>query len=632
MQSTPLREAKSIQLRVVDGTPSNLKQFILNSYITDYFPLKTHEQVYFYTTGNNGGFFKKNSVGKKTKVRVVHTNPPDVTVLVTGRTEILLDGVSVGRRGTSLSLSPLKVQQPLAVPASNQEEAELCNALKYVDLDDMCQYIQSKTGKQVAVNTPRKEVEAQYIEAAKAAHSQAVLGSQKERKDVSETTPSTTDEAVSRYFQQSMCIEQGVSLPSLASFPSISKKRNGYHEDSLNMSQRHGAMGHHIQGIAGPPAPSLSPFAEDAGPSAPLDIYLASIYKHVGIQPPIESERQQSAFSSGALTSRKTQEINFRDFQSIKLLGEGGFGRVYLMKYLKTKVAVKFLIEEKDFSHPLLPDDDDPLLKPLTEKQLHKLKEEASLMEAMRHNKIVQFYGICVNPPAIVTEYMERGSMLDVIRLAKANPLEAKKLTWMRRVRMLKDAAEGLVYMHNSPHGTILHRDLKTPNLLVDKNYSVKIADFNLSRLIEEAELTSSRQTTSIAELNPRWLAPEVLEGKHPIKASDVYSFGIVMWEMLTYKLPWAQLSMYAIPGRVREGERPPILDMASIPGANEPAASVVIPEYVALMKHCWAQNPKDRPCIETVCDRLDFILRVAWRDVRTQGSVSSDGRSSDGF
>jgi serine/threonine protein kinase len=168
-----------------------------------------------------------------------------------------------------------------------------------------------------------------------------------------------------------------------------------------------------------------------------------------------------------------------------------------------------------------------------------KIQAEAGLLASLRHPHIVTFMGICKAPPCIITELCSNGSLLDVVKRARASPALAAELTWPRRLRMALDAATGMLYLHAlSP--PLIHRDLKSPNLLVDVHWRVKIADLGMSKVLEEATAATGSCNTAGAPDNPRWLAPEVLEGRRPTAASDVFSFAVVLWEMLTWELPWA--------------------------------------------------------------------------------------------
>jgi serine/threonine protein kinase len=160
-------------------------------------------------------------------------------------------------------------------------------------------------------------------------------------------------------------------------------------------------------------------------------------------------------------------------------------------------------------------------------------------MAHLRHPNVVQFLGHCSNPPAIITEHCARGCLYDVIQRAIHSPDE---LPWSRRLEMALDAAKGMLYLHTR-RPPIVHRDLKSPNLLVDEHSRVKVADFNLSKIWEE----NAAMTSTMSSINPRWVAPEVLDGQRATMAADVFGFGVVLWELLTWQLPWGNGNMWLV-------------------------------------------------------------------------------------
>ena len=118
------------------------------------------------------------------------------------------------------------------------------------------------------------------------------------------------------------------------------------------------------------------------------------------------------------------------------------------------------------------------------------------MMASMRHPNVVMYLGVCTDPPLVVTEYCARGSLCDVLKRAGHSPATAAALDWPRRLAMALDAAKGMTYLHSSDP-PVIHRDLKSPNLLVDRHWRVKVCDFNLSRVLEESAVVSS----------PYWIA-----------------------------------------------------------------------------------------------------------------------------
>ncbi|EFN53893.1 hypothetical protein CHLNCDRAFT_13716, partial [Chlorella variabilis] len=147
--------------------------------------------------------------------------------------------------------------------------------------------------------------------------------------------------------------------------------------------------------------------------------------------------------------------------------------------------------------------------------------------------------------------------------------------------------ARGLLYLHRrSP--PIIHRDVKSPNILVDQHWRAKIADFNLSKILGAAGDTEG-------PTNPIWLAPEIaLNDAEATAASDVYSFGMVLYELLTWKLPWEGYNAF----QVRPGLRHQ--------GCSEPGLSLLFSN----LPECWAEEPGNRPTFDDIVPRLNDMLK----------------------
>jgi len=228
--------------------------------------------------------------------------------------------------------------------------------------------------------------------------------------------------------------------------------------------------------------------------------------------------------------------IPFDELQLGTLLGRGSYAEVYRATWHGTEVAAKrFTLpsgstdSEAEFSTTLLT----------------KIKSEADLLATIRHPHVVSFLGMCSDPPCMVTELCSQGSLFDAMRRCKSDPNLAANFTWKQRLDILIDAAAGMLHLHQrTPQ--ILHRDLKSLNLLVDSAWRAKIADLGLSKLLEEAT-TETHAGSTASNMNARWLAPEVLETGKWLPASDVYSFGVVMWELLTWELPWNHINQFMV-------------------------------------------------------------------------------------
>jgi serine/threonine protein kinase len=182
----------------------------------------------------------------------------------------------------------------------------------------------------------------------------------------------------------------------------------------------------------------------------------------------------------------------------------------------------------------------------------------------------------------IVTEFVKQGALKEIL----ANP--AIKLPWHQRQRLLRSAALGINYLH-SLHPVIVHRDLKPSNLLVDENWNVKVADFGFARIKEE-NATMTRCGT------PCWTAPEVIRGEKYSEKADVYSFGIVMWQVVTRKQPFAGRNFMGVSLDVLEGRRPQI-------------PTECTGELRKVMKKCWHGEANKRPSMESVVAFFDRAL-----------------------
>ncbi|KAG4180561.1 hypothetical protein ERO13_A10G172600v2 [Gossypium hirsutum] len=180
-------------------------------------------------------------------------------------------------------------------------------------------------------------------------------------------------------------------------------------------------------------------------------------------------------------------EILWEDLTIGDQIGQGSCGTVYHGLWFESEVAVKV------FSKQEYADD-----------VINAFREEVSLMKRLRHPNVLLFMGVVVSSQrlCIVTEFLPRGSLFQLLQR------NTTKLGWRRRVSMALDIARGMNYLHNC-NPPIIHRDLKSSNLLVDKNWTVKVGDFGLSRLKHKTYLT-----TKSGKGTPQWMAPEVLRSE----------------------------------------------------------------------------------------------------------------------
>ncbi|KAL3681993.1 hypothetical protein R1sor_000015 [Riccia sorocarpa] len=283
-------------------------------------------------------------------------------------------------------------------------------------------------------------------------------------------------------------------------------------------------------------------------------------------------------------------EILWEDIVLGEQIGQGSAGTVYHGMWLGSDVAVK-VFTGQEYTLELLED----------------FKKEVAIMKRLRHPNVLLFMGAVTSPEhlSIVTEFLPRGSLF---RLLHRN---TQGLDWKRRLRMALDVARGLNYLHNTTP-PIVHRDLKSSNLLVDKNWTVKVGDFGLSRLKHSTYLSakSGRGT-------PQWMAPEVLRNEPSTERSDVYSFGVILWELATEEIPWNGLNPMQVVGVVGFMNR-----RLQIPDNIDK-------KYAQLIETCWDSDPNSRPSFEELVSILKDMQKQASTATPDQTSSSKYSKSS---
>ncbi|KAM3612963.1 uncharacterized protein V6R79_017989 [Siganus canaliculatus] len=261
-------------------------------------------------------------------------------------------------------------------------------------------------------------------------------------------------------------------------------------------------------------------------------------------------------------------EIDPRHLTFIKELGTGQFG---VVKYGKWQglhdVAIK-MIKEGSMS------EDDFI-------------EEAKIMMKLRHENLVQLYGVCTKqrPIYIVTEFLSNGCLLTYLREGlKQHP------TAVQLLEMCKDVSEGMAYLESQQY---IHRDLAARNCLVDGIGTVKVTDFGLSRYVLDDEYTSSAGS----KFPVRWSPPEVLLYCKFSSKSDIWAYGVLMWEVYTLgRLPYERLNNTEIVDQVSRGLR---LYRPQL--ANERVYSI--------MSSCWLDKADERPTFEELALTVQDLL-----------------------
>jgi len=224
----------------------------------------------------------------------------------------------------------------------------------------------------------------------------------------------------------------------------------------------------------------------------------------------------------------------------------------------------------------------------LTEQVMRAFREEVKTLSQLRHENVVMLVGACTDPKklSIITEWVPRGALRDVLL---NNHI---KLNFNNVLKMAMDVACGMAYLHSR---RIIHRDLKSHNLLVDESWTVKVADFGYAKPL------STDESTALTEVGTSgWVAPEVLDGDNGYnKSVDVFSYGVCLWEMITRGSSNPLCGLPAL-RYYREVEAN---NMPSIP-AWCPAP------FARLIQSCWAFRPEARPDFPAIIAGLRAIMQ----------------------
>ncbi len=270
-------------------------------------------------------------------------------------------------------------------------------------------------------------------------------------------------------------------------------------------------------------------------------------------------------------------------------LGEGGFGIVYKGIWNYVDVAIKKLMME------------------LSESVMQEFEKEVEVHSKLRNPYIVQIFGI-TETYGMVMEYMSRGSLRNVL---EKNLRE--EFSWTMRSKIAMDMLIGLSYLHQKQ---IIHRDLKSLNVLLDDQYKAKLADFGLAKVRSEISSRNSAQSGG-AKGTTQWMAPEIFISLNPeyTTKTDVFSFGIVLWELAAHEYPYKNANPNVVPVLVMQGLR-----------ETFPLGTPEV--YAQLAQQCWDGAPDKRPTVDEAIRHLKS-MNVGSSDASTQSSSISPVNSN---
>jgi len=276
---------------------------------------------------------------------------------------------------------------------------------------------------------------------------------------------------------------------------------------------------------------------------------------------------------SGFASDNDGYTIKIAKLEIKRKIGEGAFGCVYLGIFNRIEVAIKQLSKAN-----------------VTAQDIKEFMAEADLMRNLPpHPNVVLFRGVTVppDPLSIVTDYCNGGSLNEFLR---RNP----KVPISKKIQFIKDIAKGMVHLHCAiPGREVIHRDLAARNILL-RNGVALITDFGLSRVkVSVDDYQKTRQNVGPV----KWMSPESLfENKYSTK-SDVFSFAVVIYEIIAQEPPWKDLNAVQVVGKVSKGHRMVLPESCECP-----------PVLKDLMGKCWAQLPADRPDFKKICSSLEGL------------------------
>ncbi|XP_030261279.1 mitogen-activated protein kinase kinase kinase 7 isoform X2 [Sparus aurata] len=261
------------------------------------------------------------------------------------------------------------------------------------------------------------------------------------------------------------------------------------------------------------------------------------------------------------------EEINYEDIEVEEVVGRGAFGVVCKAKWKGKDVAIKTIESESERKAFIV---------------------ELRQLSRVNHPNIVKLYGSCHSPVCLVMEYAEGGSLYNVLHGAEPLPYytASHAMSWCFQ------CSQGVAYLHGMKPKALIHRDLKPPNLLLVAGGTVlKICDFGTACDIQ-THMTNNKGSAA-------WMAPEVFEGSNYSEKCDVFSWGIILWEVITRRKPFDEIGgpAFRIMWAVHNGTRPPLIK--NLPKPIE-----------SLMTRCWSKDPSQRPSMEEIVKIMTHLMK----------------------
>uniref|UniRef100_A0A1L8DL26 mitogen-activated protein kinase kinase kinase n=1 Tax=Nyssomyia neivai TaxID=330878 RepID=A0A1L8DL26_9DIPT len=318
--------------------------------------------------------------------------------------------------------------------------------------------------------------------------------------------------------------------------------------------------------------------SKDSNISGDEGWWTGKIGDKVGIFPSNFVTDHDPLLPSTMIGNIQPEEIGYTELELKEVIGVGGFGKVHRAYWAHEEVAVKAARRS--------PDEDIEVAR-------KNVLQEAKLFWSLKHENIVSLRGVCLQEPklCLVMEFARGGSLNRILAGRKIPP--DVLVDWAIQI------ARGMNYLHNLAPISVIHRDLKSSNVLISEaiegdnlhNKTLKITDFGLAREVYKTTRMSAAGTYA-------WMPPEVIKCGTYSKASDVWSYGVLLWELLTGETPYKGFDSLSVAYGV------------AVNTLALPIPKTCPEAWGKLMKSCWECDPHNRPSFKEILRELDVIVR----------------------